>query len=166
MPQPPSPIRCLAAKLVRMSPNPSIPNRVVYRSAVDRWLALLLIFPIVAAVAVGIVLIAMQRPGDASIMFVAAAATLAVTGIFTVPCRYTLLQDALSIRCGLICYQIAYESIRSVKPGWTLRSAPALSLRRVIVATSDRDHILSPVDRDGFVRDLNSRLSSRTPASA
>lgn len=134
-------------------------TRAVYHSAIDRWLAFLLLFPIVASVALGIVLVAMERPGDATIMFMAAGAIGLVTGLFTIPCRYTLLEDAMSIRCGVICYQVPFESITQVKPGWTLKSGPALSLRRVIVSTSKRQHILSPADRERFISDLQSRIN-------
>lgn len=135
------------------------PARTVYPSAIDRWLAFLLLFPIVAALAVGIVLIAMQRPGDGTIMFAAAGFIMVATGMFTFPCRYTLLEDAMSVRCGVICYQVPYESITEVKSGWTLKSGPALSLKRVIVSTSTRQYILSPEDRERFVNDLQSRLN-------
>jgi membrane protein YdbS with pleckstrin-like domain len=133
-------------------------SRTVYASAVDRWLALLLVFPIVGAIALGIVLLAMQRPGDATVLFAVAASILLVTGLLTIPCRYTLLDDTLSIRCGLICYQVPYDSMTKVKSGWTLKSGPALSLRRVIVSTGKRDYILSPGDREGFIANLQSRI--------
>lgn len=146
-------------------PTAKIPaaSRIVYRSAIDRWLAFLLLFPIVAAVALGIVLVAMQRHGDATIMFAAAGGICLVTGLFTIPCRYTLLEDAVSIRCGVICYQIPFNSITGVRSGWTLQSGPALSLRRVIVSTSKRQYILSPEDREGFINDLQSRINHPAP---
>lgn len=135
-------------------------DRKVHQSAVDWWLAALLAFPIVGAVAIAAYLIVVGRPGDASVMFLTAAGILVVTAIFTVPCRYTLLTDTLSIRCGVICYQVPYDSIRDVRMAWTLRSGPALSLRRVVVKTDRREHILSPVDRERFIRQLNARISA------
>lgn len=116
-------------------------------------------FPVVAAAAIGVYLMADGRAADASLMFLTAAAILGVTAIFTVPCRYTLLSDALSVRCGLICYQIPYESIREVKKSATLRSGPAMSLRRIVIQTDRRDYILSPVDRDRFIEQLNERIA-------
>lgn len=129
----------------------------VYRSAVDWWVGVLLAFPVLAAAAIGVVLMANGRPADASTMFLVAAATLLATAIFVAPCRYTFLKDALSIRCGLICYQVAYDSIRDVKRSSTLRSGPALSLSRVVIRTDRRDHIISPVQRERFIEQLRSR---------
>ncbi len=130
----------------------------VYRSAVDWWLAALLIFPILAATVIGIVLVANGRPADASSMFLTAAAILLVTGVFVVPCRYTFLTDALSIRCGVICYQVPYESIQDVTRSSTLRSGPALSLSRVAIQTDRREYIISPVQRERFIEQLRTRL--------
>ncbi|MFG0290929.1 MAG: PH domain-containing protein [Rhodopirellula sp. JB044] len=135
-------------------------DRKVHQSAIDWWVAVLLGAPIVGAVAVAAYLIALDRPGDASVMFLTAAGILVVTAIFTVPCRYTLLTDTLSIRCGVVCYQVPYETIREVRKSATLRSGPALSLRRVVVKTDRREHILSPVDRDRFIEQLNARIAS------
>lgn len=136
--------------------------RIVYPSAVDRWLAFLLLLPIVGSVAAGVVLIAMQRPGDATSMFAAAVVITLVTALFTVPCRYTLLEDALSVRCGILFYQIPYEQIVDVRTSFTFASGPALSLRRVIVRTEKRDHILSPADRESFMEALQARTPKRS----
>ena len=99
------------------------------------------------------------RPADASIFFLAGAFTLVVTGLFCVPCRYTLLEDAVSIRCGLLCYQIAYSEIRSVEKSYDLRSAPALSIRRVKIHTQQRDYLVSPKDRDEFLAMIHLKLA-------
>ena len=142
-----------------MKETPKNPlSHKTYDSAVDRWLAFLLLLPIVAAVAVGIVLVAMDRPSDAWVMFGSAIGILLITAILTVPCRYTLLEDSLSVRCGVICYPIPYADIVGVRSGFTFASGPALSLRRVIVRTAKRDHILSPARRDSFMEDLQARL--------
>lgn len=133
-------------------------SRLVFHSAVDTWLAVLLALPIVGSAAIAFYLIAMGRPDDASLLFLIAAVNLAVTMAFTVPCRYTLLEDTLSVRCGLICYQVPYETITEVQPSSTLVSGPALSLRRVVIQTERRKHILSPADRERFIAELQSRL--------
>lgn len=130
----------------------------VFRSAVDWWVAALLVFPVLMAAAMGVVLMLSGRPGDASTMFLASVAALLVTAVFVVPCRYTFLKDALSIRCGLICYQIPYEAIRDVKRSSTLRSSPALSISRVAIQTERREHIVSPVQRERFIDQLRSRM--------
>lgn len=144
-----------AARPPSQSETPFLP---VYRSAVDWWVGVLLVFPVLMAAVMGVVLMFSGRPADASTMFLASVATLLVTAVFVVPCRYTFLKDALSIRCGLICYQIPYEAIREVKRSSTLRSGPAMSLNRVAIQTDRREHIVSPVQRERFIDQLRSRI--------
>ena len=126
----------------------------MYESAVDLWIALMLILTPVLASGLSIYLLLDGRQGDAMILFVTAVATLLVTAAFTYPCRYTILNDALSVRCGFICYQVPLDEIERVEPSRTLRSGPALSMRRVLVTTRKRKHVLSPRARDEFIRDL------------
>jgi membrane protein YdbS with pleckstrin-like domain len=127
----------------------------VYESAIDTWIAVMLFFAPAIAVPMGVYLIWIGRPADGSVMFVVAALSLLATAAFTVPCRYTLLKDTLSIRCGLICYQVPYDEIMRVEKTASLRSGPALSMRRVLVETEKKKHILSPKDRDAFIDDLS-----------
>ncbi|TWT82560.1 hypothetical protein CA13_40230 [Planctomycetes bacterium CA13] len=125
-----------------------------FDSAVDLWLAaLLFLAPVIAAFA-GIYLILDGNPGDASILFLIGAASLAITGLFTVPCRYTVLEDSVSIRCGLLCYQIPFDQIQSVEKSGSLYSAPALSIRRVAIRTEKRIYLVSPKDRNEFIETL------------
>jgi membrane protein YdbS with pleckstrin-like domain len=126
----------------------------VYQSAVDGWIAAMLLMSPVLAAGLGAYLQLDGRPGDAMILFISGVATLLVTAAFTVPCRYTMLDDALSVRCGIIFYQIPFDQIQNVQPSRTLLSGPALSMRRVIVATKQRRYILSPRERDEFIKDL------------
>jgi len=135
-------------------------RRVVYRSAVDAWLAALLGFPIVASLAIGGYLILVNRPDDAMVMLLTGLGIALVTMALTIPCRYTLLEDALSIRCGLICYQVPYETIRNIRMSSSWLSGPALSLRRVEIETARRKHILSPQNRERFTEQLNERIAS------
>ena len=137
----------------------------VYESAIDTWIAVMLLVTPLLAAGVGIYLIWIGEPGDASVMFLTAAVTLLTTGAFTVPCRYTLLQDTLSVRCGLICYQIPYDEIKRVEPSASLRSGPALSLRRVLVETDRKKHYLSPKDRDQFIDELSRAAKNEFVAS-
>lgn len=129
------------------------PQRV-YESAIDWWVAVLLIMTPVTAAGIGGYFLWIGQPGDAATLFAAGALALLITLALTLPCRYTLLEDALSIRCGLICYQVPLDDIQTVEPTASLRSGPALSLRRVAVKTDRRTIILSPNDRDEFIADL------------
>jgi len=129
-------------------------RREVFDSAVDLWLAVVLIFPVAVSLLLAVGLLMAGRAGDALPLFFVAAGSGALTVAFTVPCRYTFLEDALSIRCGIICYQVPYASISDVERTFTLASGPALSLKRVRVAAGRKKHILSPRDPDRFVERL------------
>lgn len=140
-------------------PKDSRTRMTVYESAIDRWVvALLLLSPLTSA-ALGVYCFADQRADDAAIFFAAAAFTLLVSIALTLPCRYTLTKDAISIRCGLVVfYRVPYRDIESVEGSSTLRSGPALSLSRVEIKTNKKSVIVSPKDRDQFISDLRSRI--------
>ena len=134
---------------------------MVYDSAIDWWVAIMLLLsPIVASV-MGVVFFVQQRPGDASIVFLAGAFTIAVTALFTLPCRYTLLDDTLNVRCGIICYSIPFDTIENVELSSSWLSGPALSLKRVRVTANGRNYLLSPKNREVFIDELNLRRSTR-----
>ncbi len=137
-----------------MAKSPKNHRADVYDSAVDWWiLALLLLTPVASAI-IGIYLIALGRPGDSTWLFLIGGLTAIVTAAFAVPCRYTILDDALSVRCGLLFYQIPLDKITDVSLSSSWLSGPALSMKRVKVQTNRRSHILSPRFREDFVREL------------
>ncbi len=120
----------------------------------------MLAFTPVFAGGLGLYLLLDGRQDDAMILFITAITTLLVTAMFTVPCRYTMLDDTLSVRCGIIGYQIPYDQIESVQPSRTILSGPALSMRRVLVITKKRKYVLSPRDRDEFIEDLSQVIAT------
>ena len=48
------------------------------------------------------------------------------------------------------------EEIVEIEPSRTIRSGPALSMRRVLVATKHQHYVLSPRDRENFIEELKS----------
>ncbi|TWU20656.1 hypothetical protein Pla52o_45350 [Novipirellula galeiformis] len=136
------------------APDSAVKTPIRYESAFDLWLLMLLMLSPVVAVVIGSYLMVNDRPGDASLLFLAGVVTLVVQGIFVVPCRYTILEDAVSVRCGILCYQIPIADIQKIETSSSLKSAPALSLRRVRIETAKREYLVSPKDRDGFIATL------------
>ncbi len=118
---------------------------------------MLLLTPVLAAV-IGVYAVWIGRPGDATWLFLTGALTAIVTAAFAVPCRYTILDDSLSIRCGLVVYQVPLSTITDVSLSSTWMSGPALSLKRVRVKTQRKTHIISPKFREDFVRDLRKAI--------
>lgn len=131
-------------------------------SAIDWWVAaMLLLTPVVSSV-IGVAMLMDGQPGDASILFLSGALAIIVTVLFTLPCRYTLLDDTLNVRCGVICYSIPYDTIEGVKRSGSWLSGPALSIRRIRVTARGKYYLISPKNREAFLEELKSRLPHST----
>ncbi len=136
-----------------------MPRRpTVYESGVDAWIAvMLMVTPAIAAV-LGAYMLWIGKNGDALILLGTGVTVTVITVALTLPCRCTILDDALSIRCGLVCYQVPLDQIERIERSSTLLSGPALSMRRVLVITRKKRHILSPRERDEFMDDLDNAV--------
>lgn len=130
----------------------------VYESAIDLWIAVMLMLTPVLAAGVGIYFLVQGQPDDAMILFLSGAAAMAVTALFTLPCRYTITDDMLSVRCGIIWFQVPFADIETIEPSGTWLSGAALSMRRVLITTKKRKVIISPRDRDEFIADLQAAV--------
>lgn len=126
----------------------------VYPSGVDAWIVVMLTLAPLTSLVIGGYLLQQEQGDGAITLFLCAAATAGLTAAATIPCRYTLHNDALTVRCGLLCYQIPLSEITSISKSATILSGPALSMRRVVVETSRRKHILSPKKRDLFIQNV------------
>ena len=128
----------------------------VYDSAVDWWIAALVLLSPLTAVGIGVYLLIEGQADGAMYLFLIGAAAMVLTIALTHPCRYTILDDSLTIRCGIVFYQIPLDEIESVEPSGSWLSAPALSLRRVRIRSKQRTILISPEPRDEFIKDLRS----------
>ncbi len=85
-----------------------------------------------------------------------------VIGLLLIPCHYTLTDDAILIRCGLLRQRIALKDVRAIELSDCPLSAPALSLRRIRIETMNgREQLISPRDREGFIAEVRAKI---TPA--
>ncbi|MDM4013948.1 PH domain-containing protein [Roseiconus lacunae] len=129
-------------------------RRIVYPSAVDWWLAaLLMLGPLICVGVTGMLLIEGKNQ-DAFISLVTGAGVLLLTGLLVIPCRYTITEDTLAIRCGIVMSRIPLSQIRTIEPSGSWLSAPALSVRRVKITTASRFYLVSPIDRERFISEL------------
>ena len=128
----------------------------VYDSAIDLWVAALILLSPLASAAIGVYLLIQGQADGAMYLFLVGAGSLILTIAFTHPCRYTILEDSISIRCGILFYQIPFAEIESVESSSSWLSGPALSMRRVKIKTKKRTIIVSPQQRDEFIADLKS----------
>jgi uncharacterized membrane protein YdbT with pleckstrin-like domain len=128
-----------------------------YPSAVDRWIAAVLIGSPLVVIGGGILLL--EKSAEGGWIQIGIGLFLAVLmAALSIPCRYTLDEHSLTIRCGLLREVIPLARIRSVEKSASLWSAPALSLRRVKIVMDHGWRLISPKDRDGFIEAIRDRL--------
>ena len=118
---------------------------------------MLLLGPVIAA-ALGLQSLISGRADDAMYLFLTGAGVLLLTIALTQPCRYTIMKDSISVRCGVTVYQVSLDEIISIRPSSSWISAPALSLRRIEIKTKKRVIIVSPRDREAFIADLQNAI--------
>lgn len=131
---------------------------LVFRSKVDAWLGTILIAtPILVVVGV---LANAAIQGWPVLLFVLLLAALPVGLPIWLLCSttYTLASAQLTIRCGPFSWQVPIKDIRAVQPTRDPLSSPALSLDRLRIDYGRGKSIMvSPVDRERFLRELEAR---------
>lgn len=131
----------------------------VYPTKVDAWIAVsLMMGPLIAGI-LGVVSLIQQKPDDAMVLFLTGAGTLIFSLLLIWPCRYTLTEDSLSIRMGLMSWRVSYDEIESVELSSSLISGPSLSLSRLKISTKKKAILISPVNREQFMQELDRRRS-------
>jgi len=78
-----------------------------------------------------------------------------------VPMRYTLAMDELVVRSGVIRWRVPYSAIESVEPTNNPLASPAFSLDRLAVRYGRRLVLISPRNRETFLRELANRAGLR-----
>jgi hypothetical protein len=141
----------------------------VYRSAVDLWLVVVLYSGPAALLAIAIYSWVIGRVDICGPSLMLFAGLVLLFRLLTSPCRYTLTDDSLNIRCGLVFRSIPLSRVKSAELSSTWESAPAMSLRRVKIVLDKGYQIVSPVDRQAFIDDVMAtaeRLATKTDADS
>lgn len=128
-----------------------------YPSRVDSWLAIVMGGVPLIVIAVGVFTLT-TSVGAGIVAIITGLVVGGVIAALSIPCVYTLTDDSLKIRSGLLEDEVPLRKIRGAEKSGSLWSAPALSLRRVKVTLEDGVRVISPQDRDGFIADLDTRL--------
>jgi len=128
----------------------------VYRSRVDRWLAIVVIAAAFAPIIASLWLFWAGGDGAWLLLIWGSLVTAGIASI-SVPLRYTLREDELHIRSGWLQWRIRYSDLRSVRPSFSWLISPAWSLRRVRLETPDFVILVSPDDRESFINELAAR---------
>ncbi len=140
-----------------------------YKSAVDLWLAAILIGVPLAIIMTGVSIAFglyflhwYENVGRvAGFLLVGGGCALgALIAAFALPCRYVLKETELLIQCGIFQANVPYQKIRRLELSCSLWSAPALSLNRVKIVLDEGFHLVSPKNRLEFIADLQARIDT------
>ena len=128
-----------------------------FKSKVDGWLFVLLLFLPFQSIGVLIYLYAQNNPYSWS-GWIGILIVVGIYGGLLFPLYYELEEDALLIRFGLVRSRVAYNEITLVEPTRCLLSSPALSLDRIYIQSkSDFGAVISPKDQELFLEELLKR---------
>ncbi len=136
-------------------------NRTIFPSRVDIWLVAVPLVTLGFMLFLAVVLHD-SAPFASLIVMVSAALVVVVIGLVTVPCRYVLEAEHLLIRFGIFQQRVAYRQITGVELSSSPRTAPALSLQRIKVSYGTSFQLISPRDREWFIRALEERIGATT----
>jgi len=132
---------------------------MVFRSAVDGWFYAIIA---VAAVVVAGAMLPLVQTGDPLKLAFAAAVLIVSIGLpvwILVSTRYEVRDGELAVQSGPFRLRIAVSDILQVKRSRSALSSPALSLDRIEITYGRGKRILlSPADRQGFLRSIGKTL--------
>lgn len=135
---------------------------MVFRSAVDAWFYGLMAATAVVTLAALLPLLRTGRPGLVVMALVLAVVTIGLPVWLLLSTAYYVGDHALIVTSGPFRWHIPRAEITSVRRSRSLLSSPALSIDRIEIAYGQHGRLLvSPKDRDGFLRALGHSLAER-----
>ena len=134
-----------------------------YPSAADWWIILLIALGPLICFGIGIYY-AWASIDGATYLFLGGIFSIGIVLIF-LPCEYTLEEDHLLVRSGLIKKRIRYNSITEIQLSRNPLSAPALSLKRISIRSDTGLTLISPIRREEFITELESRRQNQSPST-
>lgn len=137
-------------------PSQDAPDPAVYRSAVDWWIACLVIASPLFVIIFGLYLLPTSTGGGMTT--IGSGIFLVLLSALYLPCDYTFKADHLLVRCGVIKKKVPYASITKIEKSSNPLSSPALSLKRIRIDYDSKFILISPGDRDGFIERLQERV--------
>ena len=124
-----------------------------YPSKVDLWLAAILVGTL--GMTLFVAAIGFTEGGWTALL--PAAMVVLIFGGLVIPVEYVMEPQRLVVRAGLLRYRIPYEKIQSAHLTRNPLSSPALSLDRINIRYGRFGVMISPPDREEFLRDLAGR---------
>jgi hypothetical protein len=131
---------------------------MIFRSKVDAWLAAVLV---ISALACVVAAAAVAFTGGVGAWLIAALIVALGSALplwLLSSTRYALTATELDVRSGPFRWRVPIGEIRKVAPTRDILSSPALSLDRLRIDYGrSRWIMVSPLDKEGFVRELEAR---------
>ena len=128
-------------------------------SKIDIWIALLLVAGPLILINLGIYLHKTGEEQNSLICISAGMLIGVVTWILAFPCQYTLEDKSLLAQSGILKWRIPYAEIQTVELSNSILSGPALSLQRIEVRYDQGRILISPNERDLFLKELRKKVS-------
>lgn len=137
-----------------------------FRSRVDAWLVALVAGAAALPIAAAIWLSLHGHARGVFLLSCWGTTMLAVGAALSWPVRYTLRADRLHIRSGWLEWDVPFAALRGVALSRSPLVGPAWSLRRVRLDFADGCILVSPDDRETFIRELAERCPHLVRARA
>jgi hypothetical protein len=130
----------------------------IYRSRIDAMVAIAALGLLLSLVLAARTLLSHPSRGGWLVLLAIGPLSVSLMLWTVLGTDYTIDDDSLRVRGGPFRWTIRLQDIRSVTPSRNPVSSPALSLDRLrIDYGQDRFLLVSPKDKEAFVRDLERR---------
>jgi len=132
-----------------------------FKSKVDRWIILVLIAAIVSIIcSIGLIALEGGDPLATTVTIIVLLLAIALIVSIMIGTHYTVERDTLKVNSGPFRFKIPLDQIEFVKASRSPLSSPAMSMDRLLIRYGKRRRILvSPDDKDGFLRAIRQELS-------
>jgi hypothetical protein len=134
-------------------------NEKSYNSRIDTWLIMLTVLLLSSLLFRGLMSLRFSTAYAIMVLGVFALIVLILL-LFCYPCRYTLKADHLLIQSGALRFRVDYADITRIEPSGSLWASPALSLQRVRIDHNRRFVLVSPMQRERFMAELQERVDA------
>lgn len=138
----------------------------VFRSKVDLWLIALIV-----AIPILVLEFALEGTGFnerfADLLAVAiCAVVLVLVAWIYLTTRYTVTSEALLVKSGPFSWIVPLREISRIEPTHNPASSPALSLDRLCIRYGDREIMISPADKSGFMSAMKRQINAARSRSS
>jgi membrane protein YdbS with pleckstrin-like domain len=134
-------------------------DRITFRSRVDRWLAAVLLISAAASAMAVVIVGVVESPFVALAISPVLLLSVALPLWLLLATNYTFNAADLDVRCGPFAWRVPLHEIRAVTATRNPLSSPALSLDRLRIDFGQmRSIMISPEDKEGFMKELRKRV--------